>query len=84
MLSILSDTRLLSTAGCRWCSSQWTILERYDLLLLVGKQLPQILECQTGIELVKNITLQNKTIKKTPKQNETKNQPTKKFTYILH
>lgn len=57
-----------STAGCRWCSSQWTILERCDLLLLVGKQLPQILECQTGIELVKNITLQNKAIKK-PQRN---------------
>lgn len=66
MLSILSDTTLLSTAGCRWCSSQWTIVERCDLL--VGKQLPQILEHQTGMELVKNITLQNKTIKKRNKK----------------
>lgn len=74
MLSILSDTRLLFTAGCRLCSSQGTIWERCYLLLLVGKQMPQILECHTGIELVKNITLQNKTIKKTPT----------KFTYILH
>lgn len=58
-----------STAGCRCCSSQWTILKRFDLLLLVDKQLPQILECQTGIELVKNITLQNKVIKKKPRRN---------------
>lgn len=56
-----------STAECRWCSSQWTTLERCDLLP-GGKQLPQTLECQTGIELVKNITLQNKAIKK-PQRN---------------
>lgn len=61
-----SVIRGYSTAGCKCCSSQWTILERCDLLLLIGKQLPQILECQTGKELVKNITLQNKAIKKKP------------------
>lgn len=45
-------------------------LEGCDLLLLVGKQLHQTLKCQIRIELLKNITLQNKTIKKTTNNKE--------------